>query len=116
MSILGQTICSKCKQSLVCRPDDIQNCHCSQIQLSKETLQFLNDTYYDSCLCNECLQNLDHLVQKASKAELPESDQLVKGIHYTIENGLWVFTEYYHIQKGYCCNNKCKNCPYGYGR
>ena len=23
-----------------------------------------------------------------------------------------VFTEYYLLKRGFCCNNKCKNCPY----
>jgi hypothetical protein len=24
-----------------------------------------------------------------------------------------VFTEYYHILKGYCCQNRCRHCAYG---
>ena len=31
---------------------------------------------------------------------------------YYLENGKVVFTEQYHLKRGYCCNNKCKNCPY----
>jgi hypothetical protein len=30
------------------------------------------------------------------------------------ENGLLVFTEVYHIQRGYCCNSGCRHCPYGF--
>jgi hypothetical protein len=37
---------------------------------------------------------------------------LVEGIDYTIENGKWVFTKEYHLKRGYCCGNNCKNCPY----
>jgi hypothetical protein len=36
----------------------------------------------------------------------------LKPEHYYIENGLMVFTETYHIEKGYCCNNGCRHCPY----
>ncbi len=31
---------------------------------------------------------------------------------YTIEKGLLVFTESFHIKRGHCCNKDCKNCPY----
>ena len=33
---------------------------------------------------------------------------------YYNEEGLFVFTESYHLQKGYCCGNGCKHCPYNY--
>lgn len=32
--------------------------------------------------------------------------------YYLNENGLVVFTEHYHLKRGYCCKNKCKHCPY----
>ncbi|WP_160118661.1 DUF5522 domain-containing protein [Chryseotalea sanaruensis] len=28
------------------------------------------------------------------------------------ENGLMVFTEAYHLKRGYCCKNGCRHCPY----
>lgn len=31
---------------------------------------------------------------------------------FYIDNGLVVFTEEYHLKRGYCCKNKCKHCPY----
>lgn len=37
---------------------------------------------------------------------------LVQGRDYYIENGLWVFTEKFHIEKGHCCGNLCRHCPY----
>lgn len=33
---------------------------------------------------------------------------------YYIENGLYVFTEAYLLQKGYCCKSGCRHCPYGF--
>lgn len=33
---------------------------------------------------------------------------------YYIENGLVVFTEAYHLKRGYCCKSGCRHCPYGY--
>ena len=32
---------------------------------------------------------------------------------YYNESGYVVFTEKYHLQRGYCCGNGCKHCPYG---
>ncbi|UZD24750.1 DUF5522 domain-containing protein [Algoriphagus halophytocola] len=32
--------------------------------------------------------------------------------YYFMENGLMVFTEKYHLKRGYCCGNGCKHCPY----
>jgi hypothetical protein len=33
---------------------------------------------------------------------------------YHSEEGYIVFTEKYHLKKGYCCENGCKHCPYGF--
>ncbi|MCU0384131.1 MAG: DUF5522 domain-containing protein [Cyclobacteriaceae bacterium] len=30
-----------------------------------------------------------------------------------MDNGLLVFTEAYHLRRGYCCNSGCRHCPYG---
>ncbi len=32
---------------------------------------------------------------------------------YYYENGRMVFKESYHLKRGFCCNNKCRHCPYG---
>ncbi|MFZ1312217.1 MAG: DUF5522 domain-containing protein [Chitinophagaceae bacterium] len=40
---------------------------------------------------------------------------LIEGTHYYInEEGFVVLTEQYHLEKGYCCGNGCKHCPYEY--
>lgn len=31
---------------------------------------------------------------------------------YYYENGLLVFTANFLLQRGYCCNNGCRHCPY----
>ena len=33
---------------------------------------------------------------------------------YKTEDGYIVFTEKYHLKRGYCCQNGCKHCPYGF--
>ncbi len=32
--------------------------------------------------------------------------------YYYNEDGFMVFTESYHLRRGYCCNSNCKHCPY----
>jgi hypothetical protein len=40
---------------------------------------------------------------------------LQQGIDYYFnEQGLMVFTEAYHLKRGYCCQSGCKHCPYGF--
>ena len=40
---------------------------------------------------------------------------LKEGIDYYLnEKGLFVLTEHYLLERGYCCKNGCKHCPYGY--
>jgi hypothetical protein len=36
----------------------------------------------------------------------------IEGEHYYLENGFVVFTENYHKNRGYCCGNECRHCPY----
>ena len=41
--------------------------------------------------------------------------QWIEGIHYYInEDGLIVLTEKFHRERGYCCGNGCKHCPFEY--
>jgi hypothetical protein len=41
-------------------------------------------------------------------------EPLVEGRDYYVENGLYVFTEYYLRRRGYCCQSGCRHCPYGF--
>jgi hypothetical protein len=39
---------------------------------------------------------------------------LVSEDFYLNEDGFTVFTEAYHLKRGYCCKNGCRHCPYGF--
>lgn len=42
-------------------------------------------------------------------------NRLIEGEHYYInEEGYVVLTEKYHLEKGVCCGNGCRHCPYQY--
>jgi len=32
--------------------------------------------------------------------------------HYYMDGTRLVFTEQYHLDRGYCCGNKCRHCPF----
>lgn len=38
--------------------------------------------------------------------------KLVKEVDYYIQDGKYVFTAKYLKDRGFCCNNGCKHCPY----
>ena len=41
--------------------------------------------------------------------------KLIEGTDfYYNEQGFIVLTELYHLQKGCCCGNGCRHCPYDY--
>ena len=44
--------------------------------------------------------------------ELYLKEQILKTQDYYYENGYKVMTENYHLKRGYCCNDKCRHCPY----
>ena len=35
---------------------------------------------------------------------------------YYSEKGWMVMTEKFHLERGYCCGNGCRHCPYDYER
>jgi hypothetical protein len=41
---------------------------------------------------------------------------LEEGDYYVNEQGFKVFTEAFHLKRGYCCRSGCKHCPYGYNK
>jgi hypothetical protein len=41
---------------------------------------------------------------------------LDKDDYYLSPDGFIVFTEKYHLKRGYCCKSGCKHCPYGYDK
>jgi hypothetical protein len=42
-----------------------------------------------------------------------KKDLAVEDYYYSPE-GYLVFTEKYHLKRGYCCISGCKHCPYGH--
>lgn len=47
-----------------------------------------------------------------AKVESTEEQTVVEGIDFYFENGLMVLTRSYLLNRGYCCSNTCRHCPY----
>lgn len=45
-----------------------------------------------------------------------KSTQFQEGDFYKTPEGFIVFTEQYHLRRGYCCKSGCRHCPYGYDK
>ena len=42
--------------------------------------------------------------------------KMENGDYYLSPEGFIVFTEQYHLKRGYCCKSGCKHCPYGFNK
>ena len=50
---------------------------------------------------------------KQSDSTHSPAPELKEGEDYEMDqNGNLVFTEAYHLKRGYCCQNGCKHCPF----
>jgi len=49
-------------------------------------------------------------IEDATLGKVPPT--LVEGVDYYYEKGLMVLTAKFLTDRGYCCGNICRNCPY----
>jgi hypothetical protein len=106
-------ICPKCKIEFECKVSDVANCQC-HVEINEATKVFLAKTSFD-CLCVSCLQNFNQLATISQNQLFPSNEEmLIEGLHFYKENNYWVFTQLYHMLRGYCCKNGCRHCVYGF--
>jgi hypothetical protein len=46
----------------------------------------------------------------------PKRPNLDEEDYYLSPEGYIIFTEKYHLKRGYCCKSGCKHCPYGFDK
>jgi len=111
--------CPKCSTKLTCHSDLNSACWCADFP------KIMPMDHTEGCLCPDCLKQeiiktINHyvatystkeLVALAKKYDETRTNQ-IEGIDYTIENGMLVFSKWYHIRRGHCCGNGCVNCAY----
>lgn len=45
---------------------------------------------------------------------MPDTPPQQEPEDYYMEGPYMVFTEAYHLKRGYCCGSGCRHCPYGH--
>jgi hypothetical protein len=45
---------------------------------------------------------------------MEKAEELKEGEDYYFEDGLMVLTARYLLRRGYCCEQGCRHCPYGF--
>jgi hypothetical protein len=48
--------------------------------------------------------------------DFPKKNGMSDEDYYLSEEGYIIFTEQYHLKRGYCCQSGCRHCPYGYDK
>lgn len=54
-------------------------------------------------------------MNNSSESEAPDVERpgtFVEGLDFYFEDGLMVLTRRYLLNRGYCCSNLCRHCPY----
>src|SRR6478752_732816 len=77
-------------------PSDIVDCLCPNCFKSSCSVKI--DEYVATVSAESASENL--------AKDLPKTENLIEGIDYYIENGNYVFKEFYHLKRGYCCENE----------
>ena len=53
------------------------------------------------------------VTSQSTQAERPAaSDEPLRPEDFYMDGPYLVFTESYHLRRGYCCNSDCRHCPY----
>ena len=118
MELTQQKRCSSCRESFTCGAKaGAQDCWCADLP----RVSYVANEDQD-CLCPKCLREAIQEMTcsgRATAGRVPSSRQtgmnpspLVEGEDYYSEGELVIFTERYHLRRGYCCENGCRHCPY----
>jgi hypothetical protein len=98
-------------------------CWCDEIIVPSQVLRVLAAARLDpGCLCRRCLEtaarislnvNNSAAVRDQIQAMLASSQPTLKEEDYYLDqNGNVVLTAAYHLNRGTCCGNGCRHCPY----
>ncbi|HTI70864.1 MAG TPA: cysteine-rich CWC family protein [Candidatus Limnocylindria bacterium] len=101
--------CPLCGKANLCRLADQGlhkgACWCERTEFPRELLDRVpGPKPGTSCICHDCLA--------AYRKEQKWHPRPGPGDYYIEEGGRIVFTESYHLRRGYCCGSGCRHCPY----
>lgn len=55
---------------------------------------------------------MHYMHDEFATAVAEENQTFVEGVDFYFEDGLMVLTRRYLLNRGYCCENRCRHCPY----
>jgi hypothetical protein len=101
--------CDKCGRLFRCGVEegDPQSCWC----FSMDPVSFIEPIYQD-CLCPVCLKSY---ADPSSLKEAPASLKEGEDFQFNAD-GLMELTSSFLWKRGYCCQNHCRHCPYGFSK
>jgi len=111
-------ICFKCSTPFECGLcTKAMNCWCADYPRIEKIKKG------EDCFCPECLKEeiavkikefVDDFRSGKIKNTAPkfQNKHLVQELDYYLEDGKYVFTEWFLLKRGYCCDNQCRHCPY----
>ena len=110
--------CSSCNKAFTCGSKIGESCWCNTYSI------IMPLDFQQSCLCSDCLgklisKKLDKFIKSKPlwaamgvAGKNRNDDKIIEHIDYHIENGKNVFSAWYLLKRGYCCDEGCRNCPY----
>ncbi len=108
--------CSRCQKEFRCGNPGL--CWCSDFP------QIMPVDSATDCLCKECLIELqnekinsfidNNPLEKSIKlaSDYYDPGNLIENLDYSIEKGKWIFSRWFLLKRGFCCDSGCRNCPY----
>jgi hypothetical protein len=121
---MSPSLCSACGAAFACGNESgAAHCWCSELP----PLMPMNPEH--PCLCPRCLHlelrrriaafvstvTPNNAAEAAARARRFGGDgEPVEGIDYEMEHGLLVFSAWYLLKRGTCCEAGCRHCPYGF--
>lgn len=101
-------MCGEANECQVCAVGAYKGpCWCASVTVPTELLARVPaEDVNKRCICKRCIEAA--LREAHRKAPF----QARAGDFYFEAGGLLVFTEAYHLRRGYCCGSGCRHCPY----
>ncbi|HEV2692821.1 MAG TPA: cysteine-rich CWC family protein [Verrucomicrobiae bacterium] len=98
----GLNDCQMCSVAIYKGP-----CWCMKVKIPEELIaQLPAESRNRTCICRACVMKFHR--SKTGGAPAPK---VLPGDFY-FDGGLMVFTEVYHLRRGYCCDSGCRHCPF----
>ena len=101
-------LCGQPNDCQLCTTDAYKGpCWCKAANIPDELLAQVPAEFRNkACLCRTCVAGFHE-----KRADNPPQT-LLPGDFYFDPGGMIVFTEAYHLRRGYCCGSGCRHCPY----